>query len=284
MRPNRRRGVFVGLTTVDVVLRVDRHPQANEKTVAGERLLLAGGPAANAAIAFVRRGGVATLVTELGRSALAELARADLVAEGVEVVDLAPPDAGPPLAVVLSAAFDGSRAVVLSRPTATNANRPAGSGSDVDLSGAAVLLTDGHHPHLALPLVERARRTAVPTVLDAGSWKPVLGQLCPAIDYAIASADFAPDGCALDRLQELGVAQVAVSAGAEPIRWRDFPGRSGHIPVPQVDVVDTLGAGDVLHGAFCWFLAQGLDFPSALQAAAGVASESCRTFGRSLRA
>jgi sugar/nucleoside kinase (ribokinase family) len=43
--------------------------------------------------------------------------------------------------------------------------------------------------------------------------------------------------------------------------------------------VDTLGAGDVFHGAFCYYFAQTGDFAGSLQAASRVAAVSCRYFG-----
>ncbi|MDJ0536213.1 MAG: PfkB family carbohydrate kinase [Xenococcaceae cyanobacterium MO_207.B15] len=42
--------------------------------------------------------------------------------------------------------------------------------------------------------------------------------------------------------------------------------------------VDTLGAGDIFHGAFCNYILQE-DFPTALFLAAQMASKSCQFFG-----
>jgi len=55
-------GIFVGLTTLDVVQFVDGMPSSNRKTTARESWLAAGGPAAVAAVAFSALGGSATLV------------------------------------------------------------------------------------------------------------------------------------------------------------------------------------------------------------------------------
>jgi sugar/nucleoside kinase (ribokinase family) len=51
------------------------------------------------------------------------------------------------------------------------------------------------------------------------------------------------------------------------------------VPVPQVEVVDTTGAGDILHGAYCYYASQGRAFVDALTEAARIASESCRYAG-----
>src|ERR1700760_3484155 len=89
MASGRPRGLFVGLTTVDVVHRLDALPGPDEKATASRQEVLAGGPAAVAAIAFAALGGEPTLLTALGRHPLAEVARADLQQCGVRVVDAA---------------------------------------------------------------------------------------------------------------------------------------------------------------------------------------------------
>lgn len=54
----------------------------------------------------------------------------------------------------------------------------------------------------------------------------------------------------------------------------------GRAETPRALVVDTLGAGDILHGAFCWsYLHSGGSFVASLGAAAQVASMSCRYLG-----
>ena len=116
-------------------------------------------------------------------------------------------------------------------------------------------------------------------LLDGGSWKPGLDSLLAFVDHAVLSADFrlpepAPDLVAA--VAALGPSSVAISAGAGAVRLV-VGGVESWIEVPRVDdVVDTLGAGDVLHGATGAALARGADIASALAAGARVASESVR--------
>ena len=58
-------GIFVGLSTIDLIYTVDEFPSANAKAVARSQAILAGGPATNAAITFSHLGGEATLVSPL---------------------------------------------------------------------------------------------------------------------------------------------------------------------------------------------------------------------------
>ena len=59
------RAIFAGLATLDVIQLVNRLPHPNEKVAALDFLLAAGGPAANAAVAFAACGGAPCLVTAL---------------------------------------------------------------------------------------------------------------------------------------------------------------------------------------------------------------------------
>ena len=52
----------------------------------------------------------------------------------------------------------------------------------------------------------------------------------------------------------------------------------GAVDVPQVQPVDTLGAGDIFHGAFCYYILQA-SFTDALTRAAKIAANSCQFFG-----
>jgi ribokinase len=51
------------------------------------------------------------------------------------------------------------------------------------------------------------------------------------------------------------------------------------IPAPVVKAVDTLGAGDVWHGAFTWGLVTGLPMPEIVQWANLAAAMKCEVFG-----
>ena len=65
------------------------------------------------------------------------------------------------------------------------------------------------------------------------------------------------------------------------MHWLAADGSTGTVDVPAVEVVDTLGAGDVLHGALLAELGRhGTgDLPAALARAVGVAARSVAAAG-----
>lgn len=108
-----------------------------------------------------------------------------------------------------------------------------------------------------------------------------MAKLLPFLDTAICSGDFRPPGCrkeddVFEFLAAHKISRIAITRGSEPIRFVE-EGKRGEIPVRQVRPVDTLGAGDIFHGAFCYHAArQDETFRSALAAASRVATFSCR--------
>lgn len=289
--------VCCGLVTLDVLQVVERVPAPDEKVVATDLEVGFGGPAANAAATAVALGVRARLVTALGAGPIADLVRSGLRDAGVELVDLLEGAPGTPaVSTVLVTRATGERAVVSVNATGVGdlSARARGLADDA-LAGASVLLLDGHHLGAAVALAGRARAAGVTVVLDGGSWKPGLGELLALVDHAVLSDDFAlPDDAVLpgpgpiadvgdlEAVRALGPRLVARSAGSGSVRYLLADGTRGAVTPPSVprdEVVDTLGAGDVLHGAYCAELVRGGSAVEALQSAVITATASIRHRG-----
>lgn len=299
--------ICCGLTTLDITQVVDALPRPDQKVVATSQRATFGGPAANAAATAVALGVQTRLVTAVGAGVLADVVRAEIADAGVELLDVTTARSagdgsratGPAVSTVLVTAGTGERAVVStnatdrpaavtdrtvvdralgpSGPSRSRAGVDAGTGGE---SGRDVLLLDGHHAPLALALASSAREAGFLVVLDGGSWKARSADLVALCDAVVLSADFRMPGVAADGTLEavarLGPSFVARSRGPAPLEVLDA-GRRSSVGAPTVDaaaVVDTLGAGDVLHGAFAAEVVRGRSFASALSAAAVVASRS----------
>lgn len=260
--------VCCGLTTLDLVQGLDAAPVPGSKMVATYSSVDVGGPAANAARTAALLGSDVVLHTLLGSGPFAEVARGILERDGVTVRDHTP-DRDPwtmPVSAVLVTA-DGERTVVSSN--ASGAPAPI---VDPGAGGAAVVLVDGHHADLAVAAIRAHPQACV--LLDGGSWKPDLERLLPDVDIAVVSADFRAPASALSLLRT-GITWARTNgAGDVEVARR---GEQWLLPVPRVAAVDTLGAGDVLHGAVAHALASNgdLDPVEAIRWAIPVASSSC---------
>ncbi|UBH06818.1 kinase [Leucobacter sp. Psy1] len=277
-------GLFVGLATLDVIHRIDETPGPNEKVTATQQFVAAGGPAANAAVTFAALGGRATLLTALGSGPVAEMIRAELRSVGVRVEDVAPNMADlAPVSSVSVLESTGERSVVGGDAARWSVPTPSEELVSSEVRNADVVLLDGHHPEAARAVAGEARRRASPTVLDAGRWKPVMSDLIPQVSDVVASADFRMPGTttAEETGRELvaaGVPVTAVTSGSEPITWWSG-GSSGIVAVPDVEAVDTLGAGDVFHGAYAFALARSASIKQRLVFASEIASIRCAMVG-----
>lgn len=278
------RGVFAGLATLDVIHRIDESPGRNEKVTAHAQFVAAGGPAANAAVTFAALGGEAILLTVLGSGPIAEAVTAELAGVNVHVIDIAPDLVDTtPVSSVSVIASTGERSVVGGDAAAIIAPAPRPEELARVLADADVVLLDGHHPQLAIAVAAGASDAGVPSVLDAGRWKDVMPGVIDQVTDVVASADFRVPGASTSeetaaRLVSDGSPIVILTAGAEPVRWWSA-GTYGEVPVPTVDAVDTLGAGDVFHGAYAYALARGADIKQRIVFANEVAATRCATVG-----
>lgn len=276
-------GVFVGLATLDVIHRIAAPPAVNQKITSTEQFVAAGGPAANAAVTFAALGGHAVLVTALGDEPVADLIRTDLRRFGVTVIDAA---AGTARAVPVSAVSvvesTGDRSVVSADAVSSEVQPPADL--DAVLADADIVLVDGHHPRMARAAADMAAARSLRVVVDAGRWKPIMAELVPQVTDMVCSADFRmpgtddPDTSAA-ALVAAGVPTVVTTHGGGPIRWWNNDS-SGSVDVPSIRPVDTLGAGDVFHGAYSFFSTQmPSELRECLDRSARVAALRCAVVG-----
>lgn len=268
------RVVCAGHLTVDLIHEVDRVPASNEKIIGRAQRLEIGGPATNAARTAAALGADVLLVAPFGESPLTDFVRESLARDGVDWLDAAATQPNPsPLSTVLIEP-SGDRSVI----SGGGIPIPTDWDPGTLLDGAAALLIDGHGGDLPARAAAEARRLGMSVLLDGGSYKPGMEAYLRHVDLALLSADFAApdaaDACAWARSH--GARAAAQSAGPRPIRLVSQAG-DRQIPVPRVSrVIDTNGAGDVLHGAAAVAMAgHGVADPAAVLAyAAHIASRS----------
>jgi sugar/nucleoside kinase (ribokinase family) len=274
------KGLFVGLATVDISYTVDEIPDRDQKISVAAQSVSAGGPSANAAATFAFLGGRAALVTAVGSHPLGAVIRSDLDRLGIVLHDFVHlRQDPPPVSSILVLRGTGERTVV-SANAAVFSPIDAGFNSRW-LKDVGIVQVDGHYMPLCIAAARAAHQRGIPVVMDSGSWKRGMAGLLPFIDIAVCSEDYRPPGCssADDVFRFLAarrISQVAMTRGAGSICFLDR-GERGSVAVRHIRAVDTLGAGDIFHGAFCYYASQpGRSFPQALAEAAVVATFSCR--------
>lgn len=280
-----KRLIFTGLLTLDIAQMTESLPEPGRKGTADIAYMDVGGPAANAAITAAQLGAAAaavTLHTVVGRGDLADYARRVLARYSVEACDHAPGAAVPLASIWIGS---GGERTILATNNAHLVLQPEGKMLPADT--VAVLL-DGHYPDLARAVAGEAVEAGIPLVLDCGRWRPIFDELLPVASDVIMCEDFRPPGldAASDEERVVAIAAAGGSALCAMTRGpRDILFTSGDaevrsMSVPLIEVVDTTGAGDVLHGAYMWCrYVERRDAGNALAAAAAAASASCSHLG-----
>jgi len=252
-----------GLITVDFIFETPAFPVEGTKNRATAAQMVAGGGAFYAASAIVALGGRASLAGAVGEDALADVVRAALAARGIDGTHVQTcAGVGTARSAVIITA-DGERTIVNHRDDALFSS-PAALPATFDAA-----LSDTRWPSGAAALMQAARQAGKPGVLDAENPVRLARDALHSASHVVFSQqglrDYAGacDATALaDVARALGVF-VAVTRGALPVLWhqRDTAGQSAPIAVRPVD---TLGAGDVWHGAFALALAESQDEDAAL--------------------
>lgn len=263
--------VCVGLATRDTILAVPRHPGPDELVMATDVAVAGGGPAATAAVALARLGVPTAFAGAVGDDDTGAFIRHSLESEGVDVSELAvlPGRRSPQSAIYVApgtrsiAAFRGDTGPPQLSPRAQQLCRDA-AWVHVDQTGYGSVPRD------------------VRLSIDAGN--PVEGLDLEGV------ALYAPNEMGLER--DFGTAAAALDAGAELVvvtrgaQGSTAYGSDGQVveaaAVPLGDVLSTLGAGDVFHGALLAALVRDEPLADALAFANRVAALSCRALdGRS---
>lgn len=283
------RVLCAGIIVLDEVFHVDELPRPDSKVEAKDFFIVNGGCAGNAAVAIARLGGRAMLAGPLGGPAgedengdrvLAALAREQVDTSACQRVD--------GLATALSAIFidaRGDRTIVTYRERgipAVTPNDPAALAAAADL-----VLVDNRFPEFVRPICQAARARGLRVVLDADKAAAADEPLFRLATHVVFSAEClratsgrADRAAGLRSMAELTGSFLAVSDGPNDILFLEG-GEVRNVPVFPVRAVDTLAAGDTLHGAFALALAEGKSEPEALRFGAAAASIKCTRFGGS---
>jgi len=281
-----------GIIVLDEVFRVDRFPPPDGKVMAQEFFVVNGGCAANAAVAIARLGARVALAGPLGGPAgedpNGDRVLAALVREGI---DCAGCQRIAGIATALSAIFidaRGERMIVTYRDPQLDAATP--SDADALVASPDAILADNRFPDFVRPICAAARRRGLTVVLDADRPTEVADELFRIATHVVFSSECLRATTGLDDLgAALGViagttpAFLAVTNGPHDVLWRDGE-ELRNTPVFAIDAIDTLGAGDVFHGAFTLALAEGRDIATAIRFAAAAAGLKCARLGGSMGA
>ncbi|MGW0666726.1 ribokinase [Streptomyces sp. NPDC002746] len=276
--------LVVGSANADLVVGVDRRPSAGETVLGSDLAVHPGGKGANQAVAAARLGARTALLARVGDDAHGRLLLESQRSAGVDTTGVLV--GGAPTGVALITVDPtGDNSIVVS-PGANARLTPA------DIRAAAPLLSAARvvSVQLEIPLetvVETARVLPAGTrlVLNPSPPAPLPAEVLAACDPLVVNehearfilgqdAGTTPESWAR-ALTALGPRSVVITLGAGGALAADTrTGECVRVPSPEVDAVDTTGAGDAFTAALAWRLGLGeeLSVATALAVRVGAAA------------
>lgn len=274
---NSVQAVCVGVITIDTIALVDKYPSEDERVLANEISRAGGGPAAVAAVALSRLGVKSAIVGTIGDDADGKEVLRIFAQEGVDTSGISigkTPTAG---SVIVASKEHSARAISTRQPvTQAPINEAAkkliatAQWVHVDHVGIKRLdeagITRGNGPQISFD-AGYGVETFDPIAVDL--FVPTDRQMAlryPGVDLAVALENDS---------MKAGNTVVATQGSAGSA---GFSPETGLVTAPgfKVEVVSTLGAGDVFHGALVAHLIQGHPLQEAMRRANAVAALSCR--------
>ncbi len=270
----------------DLTFRVGGLPARGSKENATHFDEICGGNALNGAIGIVRLGGHASICGPMGdaRETSSRYIFEKMAEEGIEtryIVHM--PGLVTPISNIMIDP-SGERTIVTFRdPELWKVRLPD---SNTLLEDCDAILTESRCAAFCTELCAEARRRGIPVIVDVDHAISLREGLLTASSHLVFSSEplqetagVADDGEALRKISKLTPSFLAGTRGPQGTIWLDEQHDLQQTPAFPVHTVDTLGAGDVFHGAFALAVTEQQDLRAALRFASAAAALKCTRFG-----
>jgi sulfofructose kinase len=276
----------IGMPVRDLTFRIEELPARGFKVNASHFEEISGGNALNAAIGIVRLGGRASICGPMGdaRETSSRYIFDKLAHEGIDTTHVVRmPGLVTPISNIMIDP-SGERTIVTFRdPELWKVQLPD---TDKLLEDCSAILTENRCAEFCTDLCAEARRRGIPVVVDVDRTMSLREGLLTASSHLVFSSEalqstagVADDAEALKKIARLTPSFLAGTQGAQGTLWLDEQHNLQQTPAFPVHTVDTLGAGDVFHGAFALAITEQQDLRQALRFASAAAALKCTRCG-----
>ncbi len=275
----------VGLNATDTLLILSHFPAYAGKIPFEAEILSPGGQVASAMVACAKLGLRVKYIgtvgdDERGRIQMESLEASSINLDDVLVVRNCPNQS----AYILIDQTTGERTVLWRRPECLRLDPE--SITPEKIACARLLHIDGHDTPAVARAAEIARRHGIPVTVDVDTIYHGFDRVLANVDYLIASSEFPVQWTnerdpfkALTMIQqEYGMKVAAMTLGAHGALALT-EGRFVYSPAFVVNCVDTTGAGDIFHGAFCYAVLNNMPIRDALEFSNAMAALNCTALG-----
>ena len=277
--------VGVGLNATDTLLFVSRFPAYAGKVPFDEEVMAPGGQVASALVTCACLGLRTKYIGAIGDDERGRIQAESLRCAGINLDDAQfRKNCANQSAYIIVDRSTGERTVFWRRDECLRISPEQIHPEQI--SCARMVHTDGHDTLAVARAARIARSLGIPVSMDVDTIYRGFDQVLPNVDYLIGSSEFPAAWTgqhdpfqALETIQnEYGMKVAAMTLGADGALAREG-GRFFYSPGYVVNCVDTTGAGDVFHGAFCYAVLQGMTIRDALDFSNAMAALNCGAVG-----
>jgi sulfofructose kinase len=277
--------VGVGLNATDTMLLVPHFPAYGGKVPFSREFYSVGGQVASAMATCARLGLRAKYIGAVGDDERGRIQMESLRESGINIDHVRQRHGCPnQSAYIVIDQSTGERTVFWNRHDCLNI-LPEEITFD-QIACARLLHIDGHDTAAVERAAQIAREHGMPIAVDVDTIYAGFDRVLPLVDYLIASSEFPARWTgiedpfeALESIQrKFGMRVAAMTLGAHGSLAR-AEGRFFYSPAFVVNCIDTTGAGDVFHGAFCYAVLQQMPIVEALEFSNALAALNCTAMG-----
>lgn len=265
------KAICVGHCTFDTTLPVDNYPVENNKYRIEKRVECGGGPASNAAYLLAKWGMDTSIAAIIGNDYYGKKIYEEFREVGANLNYLELRDGfDTSSSYIIANMSNGSRTIITSkRKPVRRLNATIGENFDV-------ILVDGEHPETAIDVL-KSNPNAI-SVLDAGRLNDDTRLIGKLVTYVVCSHDFAEEftSCKIDskdmdllidiytQLKNYFNTNIIITLEGNG-SFTFIDGEYKIVPSIHVDAIDSTGAGDIFHGAFTYFIANGYSLEDSIR-------------------
>jgi sulfofructose kinase len=277
--------VGIGLNATDTLILLPKFPAYAGKAPFEREMLSPGGQVASAMVTCARLDLRVKYIGTIGDDERGRIQLESLRETGIDLSDVEVRRNCPnQTAYILIDQSTGERTVLWQRNDCLRLT--AESITEEKISCGRLLHLDAHDTDAMAQAAAIARRLGIPVTLDVDTIYHGFDRVLPNVDYLIASSEFPSQWTgerdplkALETIQEeYGMRVAGMTLGAHGALARSG-GRYYYSPAFVVDCLDTTGAGDVFHGAFCYAVLQDMPLAEALDFSNAMAALNCTKIG-----
>jgi sulfofructose kinase len=277
--------VGVGLNATDTVLMVPAAPQWGGKVAFTREFYSVGGQVATAMVACSHLGLRAKYIGAVGDDIRGQLQMESLRQSSINIDQVIERRNCPnQSAYIVIDQSTGERTVFWNRAECL-ALAPEEIAPE-HINCAAMLHIDGHDTDAVRHAAGIARAAGIPVSMDADTMYRGLEFVFPLVDYLIASAEFPAQFTGIEdpfaALQSIQRRYGMRVAGMTLGKWGALAYTNGgfhYSPGFVVHTIDTTGAGDVFHGAFCYSVIERMPIREAMRFSNAMAALNCTAPG-----